>query len=164
MNKWLILCFAFMMSCTGTTAQKSENMQKDGEILISESQGGSDKSGFTIIKSEQEFQKAIRSKQTFTLVEEGKESEIKYPAFPKNKKVVLYNLGRFSAGDHRITEIRSISVKDNILYVEIPMREFGGMEIQVISNPWFIFTVPSDYQFTSVQLKSSNKNEQNIFR
>jgi len=156
MNKLLIFCFATLMSCTSTIAQKSEDMQNKGEIIMSESQGGAEQAGFVIIKDEKEFQNVIKSKQGTSLVELGSEPVVKYPAFPVNKKVVLYNLGSFRAGDHTVREIKSISVKDNVLYVEVPMRESGGMEIQVLSNPWFIFSVPSNYQFTSVQLKPSN--------
>lgn len=156
MNKLLIFCFATLMSCTSTIAQKSEDMQNKGEIIMSESQGGAEQAGFVIIKDEQEFQNVIKSKQGTSLVELGSEPVVKYPAFPVNKKVVLYNLGSFRAGDHTIREIKNISVKDNVLYVEVPMRESGGMQIQVLSNPWFIFSVPSNYQFTSVQLKPSN--------
>lgn len=143
------------MSCTSTTAKKSEPMQNKGEIIKSESQGGAEQSGFVIIKNEQEFQNAIKSLQSTSLVEVGTEPVMKYPAFPSDKKVILYNLGSFRSGDHRVNEIKSISAKDNVLYVEIPMYESGGMEIQMLSNPWFIFTVPSNYQFNSVQLKSS---------
>jgi len=156
MNKLLIFCFATLMSCTSTIAQKSEDMQNKGEIIMSESQGGAEQAGFVIIKDEQEFQNVIKSKPGTSLVELGSEPVVKYPAFPVNKKVVLYNLGSFRAGDHTVREIKNISVKDNVLYVEVPMRESGGMQIQVLSNPWFIFSVPSNYQFTSVQLKSSN--------
>lgn len=155
MNKLLIFCFATLMSCTSTIAQKSDDMQNKGEIIMSESQGGAEQAGFVIIKDEQEFQNVIKSKQGTSLVELGSEPVVKYPAFPVNKKVVLYNLGSFRAGDHTIREIKNISVKDNVLYVEVPMRESGGMQIQVLSNPWFIFSVPSNYQFTSVQLKPS---------
>ena len=155
MNKLLIFCFATLMSCTSTIAQKSEDMQSKAEIIKSESQGGTEQPGFVIIKNEQEFQNVIKSKQGTSLVEVGSEPVMKYPAFPVGKKVVVYNLGSFRSGDHTIREIKSISVKDNVLYVEVPMYESGGMEIQVLSNPWFIFTVPSNYQFTSVQLKSS---------
>lgn len=156
MNKLLIFCFATLISCTSTIAQKSDDMQNKGEIIMSESQGGAEQAGFVIIKDEQEFQNVIKSKHGTSLVELGSEPVVKYPAFPVNKKVVLYNIGSFRAGDHTVREIKSISVKDNVLYVEVPMRESGGMQIQVLSNPWFIFSVPSNYQFTSVQLKSSN--------
>jgi hypothetical protein len=47
-----------------------------------------------------------------------------------------------------------VSVKE--CPVEVPAGEpSGGMEIQVLSNPWFVFAVPADYQFTSVELKYS---------
>lgn len=150
MNKLVIACFAIIMSCT-SVFHKSRDMQENSNILISESQGGADKPGFTILKNETEFQKAVKG--SFGLVDVEKEPA--YPKFPKDKKVVLYNLGTFRAGEHRITEIKNVSIKDNILYVEVPYIESGEMEIQMISNPWMIFTVPSDYQFNSVELKYS---------
>lgn len=149
------------MSCTSAVSQpaqsskKSQDMQKNGELLLSESQGGADQPGFKILKNEEELQKAMKG-GNINLVEAGTEpTPVEYPKFPKDKKVVVYNLGMFRSGDHRISEIKSISVKNNILYVEVPFVESGGMEIQVISNPRIIFTVPLDYQFNSVELKYS---------
>ncbi|MCX8525385.1 hypothetical protein OF897_15835 [Chryseobacterium formosus] len=148
MNKLLILCFAVIMSCASTTAKKSDNMQNKSEILASESNGGTEKEGFKIIKDQEQLKKEI----TENFASSGMEPVMDIPVFPNDKKVVLYNLGRFNSGDHKVNEIKSISVKDNVLYVEVPMYESGGMEIQVLSNPWFIFSVPSSYKFTSIQL------------
>lgn len=139
------------MNCTGTPSQKSMDSKKNNEILISESQGGGAEKGFVIINNEEELQRAIKGNSTVIDLDKAPV----YPAFPKDKKVVLYNLGIFTSGEHKITQIKNISVKDNVLYVEVPQVESGGMEIAVMSNPWFIFTVPSDYQFTSVELKYS---------
>lgn len=154
MKRLLIVFAATLMSCTSTPSQKLSGMQKNAELLASESQGGTDEVSFRIIKDEKDFRNSIRG--SLGLIEIGTESLVKYPAFPKDKKVVLYNQGSFRSGSHRITEIKSVSVKNQVLYVEVPAEEpSGGMEIQVISNPWFIFTVPSDYQFNSVELKYS---------
>lgn len=154
MKSLLIASAVIFMSCASTSSQKPSAMQGNTEFLVSESQGGTDKPGFRIIEDEKEFRKIITG--SFGIADLGKESYIKYPQFPKNKKVVLYNLGTFRSGSHKIEEIKSISVKNQILYVEVPAGEpSGGMEIQVISSPWFIFTVPTDYKFTSVELKYS---------
>ncbi|WP_419868414.1 hypothetical protein [Chryseobacterium sp. CT-SW4] len=154
MIRLLVLCFVILTSCTTMTSVKSQKLQDGEDIFISESQGGTETPGFTIIDNEKDFQKAIGRNQ-FQIVEAGKESSAAYPKFPANKKVVLYNLGTFRSGDHRIPEIKNLFVKDNVLIVEVPYRESGGMEIQMISAPWMIFTVPSDYKFTSVELKYS---------
>ncbi|KFF27072.1 hypothetical protein [Chryseobacterium vrystaatense] len=154
MKRLLILGIAILMSCTATPSQKSSDMQGNVELLVSESQGGTDQVGFKIIKNEQEFRNSIKG--SFGLVELKKEPSVNYPKFPKNKKVIFYQMGSFRSGSHRVTSIKNVSVKNNILYVEIPAVESGGMEIQMLSNPWFIFAVPSDYQFTSVELKYSN--------
>ncbi|CAI8902147.1 hypothetical protein [Chryseobacterium sp. IT-36CA2] len=154
MKSLLIACTVIFMSCASTSSQKSSAVQENAELLVSESQGGADRPGFTIIKDEKDFRNRIRG--SFGVVDLDKESYIKYPSFPKNKKVVLYNLGTFRSGSHKIDEIKSASVKNQILYVEVPAGEpSGGMEIQVISSPWIIFTVPANYQFTSVELKYS---------
>lgn len=154
MKRLLILCTAILMSCTATPSQPSSGMQENAELLVSETQGGKDEAGFTIIKNEQEFRNAIKG--SFGLIDLKKEPSVNYPKFPKNKIVVLYHMGLFRSGSHRITSIKNTSVKNNILYVEVPATASGGMEIQVLSNPWFIFAVPSDYQFTSVELTYSH--------
>ncbi|MBP1165392.1 hypothetical protein JOE44_002276 [Chryseobacterium sp. PvR013] len=154
MKSLLIACAVIFMSCASTSTQKSSAVQENTELLVSESQGGAEAPGFKIIKDETDFRTIIKG--SFGIADLGNESYIKYPQFPKNKKVVLYNLGTFRSGSHKIEEIKSISVKNQILYVEVPAGEpSGGMEIQVISSPWFIFTVPADYKFTSVELKYS---------
>lgn len=143
-----------IIGCTSTLTQKTSNMQTKTEILASESQGGAGTSGFSIIKNEQEFQKALKGNSA-VLVEGGQDAAGQTPKFPTDKKVVLYNLGTFRSGDHRIAEIKNITVKDNVLQVEVPYVEHGDMEIQVISNPYVIFTVPSYYKFNSIEIKSS---------
>lgn len=154
MKSLIIACAVLLMGCASTSSQKSSAVQENTELLVSENQGGTDAPGFKIIKDEKDFRNIISG--SFGISELGKESYIKYPQFPKNKKVVVYNLGTFRSGSHKIEEIKNISVKNQILYVEVPAGEpSGGMEIQVISNPWFIFTVPVDYQFNSVELKYS---------
>ncbi|MCS3529665.1 hypothetical protein [Chryseobacterium sp. JUb7] len=153
MKRLLILCSATIMSCTSTPFQKSSDMQNNAKIIVSESQGGAEQAGFSIIKNDQDFQRAVKGNSM--IVEMGNDSGTPAHKFPNDKKVVLYNLGMFRSGDHRISEIKTVSVKNDILYVEVPYVEHGGMEIQVISNPYIIFTVPSDYQFKSVELKYS---------
>jgi len=153
MKKLLIVCWATLIGCTSTPSQKTSDMQTKPQILASESQGGTGKVEFSIIKNEQEFQKALKGNSV--VISDGTESSAQAPKFPKDKKVVLYNLGTFRSGDHKITEIKNISVKENILQIEVPYVEHGGMEIQVISNPYVIFTVPSNYQFNAIEIKSS---------
>lgn len=151
MNKLLILLLALVMSCTNAVPNNSKDIKAQGEIIASESQGGGDQPGFKIIKDQAELKNSI----TENFSKSGREPVMDIPVFQNNKKVVLYNLGTFNSGDHKVTEIKSISVKNNVLYVEIPQYQSGGMEIQVMSSPWFIFSVPSNYQFTSVELKYS---------
>ncbi|UWX58831.1 hypothetical protein N0B40_10270 [Chryseobacterium oranimense] len=154
MKRLLVLSTAILMNCTAAPSQKASDKSENAELLVSESQGGTDEAGFTIIKTEKEFRNSIKG--SFGLLDLKKEPSVNYPKFPGNKKVILYNMGTFRSGSHRINSIKNAFVENNTLYVEIPAVSSGGMEIQVLSNPWFIFAVPSDYQFTSVKLKYSN--------
>jgi len=151
MNKLLMLLLAVIMSCTNAMLQNSKNMQAKGEIIASETQGGAEEAGFKMIKDQTELQNNI----TQNFKKSGMGPVMDIPVFQKDKKVILYNLGTFNSGDHKVNEIKSISVKDNVLYVEVQEYQSGGMAIQVMSNPWFIFSVPSSYQFNSVELKYS---------
>lgn len=154
MKSLLFALITILMSCANAPSQKDSSVQKKAELLVSESQGGADQPGFRVLKDEKDFRNTIKT--GFGWVNLGKEPATDYPKFPKNKKVVVYNLGSFRSGSHRITEIKDVFVKNKILYVEVPAGEpSGGMEIQVMSNPWIIFAVPADYQFTSVELKYS---------
>lgn len=156
MKSLLIAFAAILMSCASTTSsqQKLSDMEQKAELLVTSSQGGTERPGFRIIKDEKEY--LALEKSGFQFVEDGKDPASHYPKFPKDKKVIVYNLGGFRSGSHTINEIKGVSVKNNILYVEVPAGEpSGGMEIQVLSNPWFVFAVPADYQFTSVELKYS---------
>ncbi|WP_407401800.1 hypothetical protein [Chryseobacterium sp.] len=154
MNKLLVLCFAIILSCTNSVSQKTTNGQQKGEILVSESQGGTGKVEFKIINNVQEYAK-IFEKNDSELKAEGEEAVEKYPAFPIDKKVILYNLGNFNSGDHRISEIKNIYVKENTLFIEVPEYQSGGMEIQMTSNPWSIIAVPSNLKFNTVELQYS---------
>ncbi|WP_250253000.1 hypothetical protein [Chryseobacterium sp. Marseille-Q3244] len=156
MKSLLMACTAILMSCAGTTTsqQKLSDMQQKAELLVTNSQGGAEQPGFRIIKDEKEY--LALGKVGFQVIEEGKDAASNYPKFPKDKKVIVYNLGSFRSGSHSINEIKGVYVKNNVLYVEVPAGEpSGGMEIQVLSNPWFVFAVPANYQFTSVELKYS---------
>jgi len=154
MKKLFAIGLGTIISCSGMPSDKTSPMQDNAQIIVSESQGGTGKPGFTILKNEQEFQSVIRKSQ-FGIVEAGTDVQSKMPAFPKGKTVVLYNLGTFNSGDHTVTQINNISVQNKVLYVEVPQKVSGGMEIQVISHPWIIFAVPAEYQFNSVELKYS---------
>lgn len=151
MNKLLMLFLALVMSCTNSMSTNSKNTLAEGEILASESHGGADEAGFQIIRDQSELKNII----TANFSKSGMEPVMKVPVIQNDKKIVLYNLETFNSGDHKVAMIKSISVKDNILYVEVPEYQSGGMAIQVMSNPWFIFSVPSNYEFNSVELKYS---------
>lgn len=151
MNKLLVLCFASLLSCSTAISQKSSKEQPIGEIIVSQSQGGTEKANFSIIKNQNELRDIIVK----NFNNAGIEPIMDIPEFPKNKKLVVYHFGRFNSGDHQLKKINSITVENNILFIDIPAYDSGGMEIQMLSNPWSIIAVPSHLQFNSVQLKYS---------
>lgn len=149
MNKLLFLCLAFILSCkTNVSDRSSQNLKPS--ILVTSSQGGAKSQGFVIIKDQQQLLAEISKRNT---VEDGQKTD--YPAISDKNKIVIYDLGNFSSGDHRITEIKKASIENNILTLEVPEYKSGGMEIMMISNPWVLISVPSDKSFTSVKLTYS---------
>ncbi len=162
----IVLMSLFLGSCTAIVSKQNANnsaeinseMQQSTEILGASSQGGSGDISFKILNTQEEFSKAyINANRTLSVISDTPDTpKMKLPLLPIGKKAVLYNLGNFRAGDHTIQEIKNISVKSGVLYVEVPQKQNeGGMEIQVLSQPWVIFTIPSNYKFNSIQLKYS---------
>lgn len=149
MNKLLFLCFAFILSCKTTVSDKPTQGIKP-RILITSSQGGAESEGFVIVKDQQQLLAEIAKRNT---VDDGHKQG--YPAITDKNKIVIYDLGSFSSGDHRITEIKKASVENNVLTLEVPEYKSGGMEMMMISNPWMVVSVPTDQSFTSVKITYS---------
>ncbi|MBD8082788.1 hypothetical protein [Chryseobacterium caseinilyticum] len=149
MNKLLFLCLAFVLSCKTNVSDKSSQDLKP-QILITSSQGGGDSEGFVIIRDQQQLLAEVAKRNT---VEDGSKSA--YPAISDKNKIIIYDLGSFSSGDHRITEIKKASVENNVLTLEVPEYKSGGMEIMMVSNPWMLISVPSEKSFTSIKLTYS---------
>ena len=149
MKKFLFLFLAFIVSCkTNVSNQSSPDLQP--QILITASQGGAESEGFVIIKDQKQLENEIARRST---VENN--SIPAYDAVSAEYKLVIYDLGSFKSGDHRITEIKKASVSNNILTLEVPEYKSDGMEMMIISNPWLLISIPAKQSFTSVKLTYS---------
>lgn len=149
MNKLLFLFLAFILSCKTNVSDKPSQDLKPN-ILITSSQGGAESEGFVILKDQQQLLAEVAKRNT---VEDGDKPG--YPTISDKNKIIIYDLGSFGSGDHRITEIKKASVENNVLTLEVPEYKSGGMEIMMISNPWILIPVPSDKTFTSVKITYS---------
>ena len=150
MNKLLFVCLLFILSCK-TNIQGQKAVASKPEILMSESQGGTDTKGFVIIKDQKHLVEEVSKRSGIT----DAENKPSYPTFTGKNKWVIYDLGSFNSGDHRITEIKNITVKNNVLTLEVLKYESGGMEIMMISKPWILFSVPLDYRFNAIEITYS---------
>lgn len=151
--KFLYLLFAFSM-LQMCNCQKSTVYQPKDHLFISGFDGGTGVKGYQIINTEKEYQKILNDYNT---VFSSDPNEIpKHPKFPKDKKIIVYNLGNFRSGSHQPQKIEKIILNQDILEVYLPKNPSQGkgeMQIQVISSPWMIFSVPTHYQFKEIQIK-----------
>ena len=104
--------------------------------LLSLNPGRGRHSGFRIIKERKGFPQYYQWK--FWYLRNRKRILYQISAVSEKIKKLFYTIWEPSDLVYKIEEIKSISVKNQILYVEVPAGEpSGGMEIQVISSPWF---------------------------
>ncbi|WP_312076536.1 hypothetical protein [Chryseobacterium sp.] len=149
MKKLLFLCLAFIVSCkTSVSDQSSADLKP--QILTTSSQGGAESEGFVIIKDQQQLLSEIAKRTT-----ENDGDKQGYPPISSKNKIIIYDLGSFNSGDHRITEIKKASVSNNVLTLDVPEYKSGGMEIMMISKPWILVSVPTDKTFSSVKITYS---------
>lgn len=145
----LFTLFSIVMCSSSETLK----FNQEQELFISEFSGGSKERGFKILNSEQEF------RMEYSRLKSGEvlSKDISIPKFPDNQKVVLYQLGEFRSGDHRVLGIDSLKIENNLLEVYIKRNEVKPgrdmMQIQVVTTPWIMFSVPKDYQFNKVELR-----------
>lgn len=149
MKKLLFLCLAFIVSCKTSVSNEALADLKP-QILTTSSQGGAESEGFVIIKDQQQLLAEVAKRNT---VEDGEKPG--YPSVSSKNKIIIYDLGSFNSGDHRITEIKKASVSNNVLTLEVPEYKSGGMEIMMISKPWVLVSVPTDKPFSSVKITYS---------
>lgn len=170
-----LFLFVFLSLFSFNFAQNKKCMER--EIIFSEEKfifhsafnGGDKTSGFSIINNQEELDLAMGQGKILSV--QGKNNETKLK-FPKNQKVILYNLGEFRAGNHQPQGIEKIKLNGDTLEVYLKKRErktstptterrnrleleIKGLEpqIQVVSTPWMIFSIPKKLNFTNIILK-----------
>lgn len=123
----------------------------DHQLFISGFSGGSGVRGYKIINTEQEYHAVMRQYQP------SEKLSAEPRSFPNDQKVILYNLGEYRSGDHKVTGIESMRVEGDILKVYTTPKpqnpQPGDMQIQVVTQPWFIFSVPKDLKFNEIEVK-----------
>lgn len=148
---FLFIGFHFFTMCS---AQKKIPFSTEKSIFYSSENGGSANPSFSILKSQKELDKILGNQ--ILSMEESEKSPIK---FIENQKVILYNLGEFRSGSHLPGRILYFKLKNETLEIYIPKKEFLnedkglGFEIQVITRPFIIFSIPKNIDFENISLK-----------
>lgn len=166
-----LFLFVFLSFFSFNFAQNKKCMER--EIIFSEEKfifhsafnGGEKSRGFSFVKNQEELNLIMGQGKIISIQEKNNDNNIK---FPKNQKVILYNLGEFRSGDHRPLGIEKLKLEGETLEVYLkrkerknkPKRSLGGIDmidfepqIQAISTPWMIFSVPKKLNFTNIILK-----------
>lgn len=142
------------VSCEGqkNTGMKSQSVCET-KIILSGTQGGTGKSCYKILRSTEALRSEANRRNTVIIAEAS--SEQTQIALPGSCMAVVCDLGSYSSGDHSVSKILGTQKKGNVLEVFIPKKKIPGpldMEIQVLSRPWMIFTVPADDSVTEIKL------------
>ena len=155
-----IFTMAIAMGChapkKATPAQHIDNPQQmeipqNNQLFISGFSGGSGVREYKILKTQQEYHAVMRQYQPSEKLSAAPRS------FPEDQMVVLYNQGEYRSGDHKVTGIDSMRLDGDVLKVYTTPKpqkpQPGDLQIQVISQPWFIFSVPKDLKFKEIEVK-----------
>lgn len=98
------ILIGFMSIFTSCLSQK--NVKNDtkisfsakNDIFYSNQNGGTLYPSFSLIKNQEELDKAMLGEGTFIIDNENTDNQ--KITFPKNRKVIKYNLGEFRSGSH----------------------------------------------------------------
>lgn len=130
--------------------------QNEARLLFSETDGATGKEGFEQIKNQKQLRDVIKSNYPYK-TPGGKDDylEKSIPDFPKNAKVFLYRFPQQRSGSLKVEKITNAYVQDETLYIGVSRkRSEGQMQMQVISNPWMVFSVPEKYNFHKIIVTS----------
>ena len=144
----------FSMACESQKNMETPSKSSSRvEIIKSENHGGSDEIGFTLISSPSQFQ-SIMSNTANRMEPVGHKEERAIPGLGKDEKALVYYQGSYRSGSHAIRKVLGHEYRDGILTIYVPQRkdEPGQMEIQVLSNPWFVLRYPAKYDVRDVKI------------
>ena len=101
-------------------AKTSFSTEKD--IFYSNQNGGALYPSFSLIKNQEELDKALLGEGTFIISDENTDNQ--KITFPKNRKVIKYNLGEFRSGSHTPEKLDAYRVNGETLELFIKKGKF----------------------------------------
>ena len=158
-----ILIFSLLSLFPFSYAQKHKSHMKEEEITFStekfifyfDHSHGTKNRNFTILKKQKQLNQALNERKLF-ITEELQASGI-YLKFPRNQKVILYNFGEMRSGIYQIKGIDKIKLaKDNLevyLIKEKNIEQNSKPQVQVITYPKMIFSIPKNINFKNIIIK-----------
>jgi len=127
------------------------------DIFYSNQNGGALYPSFSLIKNQEELDKAMLGEGTFIIDNENTDNQ--KITFPKNRKVIKYNLGEFRSGSHTPEKLDAYRVNGETLELFIKKGKFEKeretdleFSIQVVTKPYIIFSVPKKIEFKKISI------------
>jgi hypothetical protein len=157
------ILIGFMSIFTSCLSQK--NVKNDTkisfsakkDIFYSNQNGGALYPSFSMIKNQEELDKVMLGEGTFIIDNENTDNQ--KITFPKNRKVIKYNLGEFRSGSHTPEKLDAYRVNGETLELFIKKGKFEKehktdleFSIQVVTRPYIIFSVPKKIEFKKISI------------
>ncbi len=127
------------------------------DIFYSNQNGGALYPSFSLVKNQEELDKAMLGEGTFIIDSENTDNQ--KITFPKNRKVIKYNLGEFRSGNHTPEKLDAYRVNGETLELFIKKEKFEKehetdleFSIQVVTRPYIIFSVPKKVEFKKISI------------
>ena len=127
------------------------------DIFYSNQNGGALYPSFSLIKNQEELDKALLGEGTFIIDNESTDNQ--KITFPKNRKVIKYNLGEFRSGSHTPEKLDAYRVNGETLELFIKKGKFEKehetdleFSIQIVTRPYIIFSVPKKVEFKKISI------------
>ena len=157
------ILIGFMSIFTSCLSQK--NVKNDTkisfsakkDIFYSNQNGGALYPSFSMIKNQEELDKVMLGEGTFIIDNENTDNQ--KITFPKNRKVIKYNLGEFRSGGHTPEKLDAYRVNGETLELFIKKGKFEKehetdleFSIQVVTRPYIIFSVPKKIELKKISI------------
>ena len=127
------------------------------DIFYSNQNGGALYPSFSLVKNQEELDKAMLGEGTFIIDSENTDNQ--KITFPKHRKVIKYNLGEFRSGNHTPEKLDAYRVNGETLELFIKKEKFEKehetdleFSIQVVTRPYIIFSVPKKVEFKKISI------------
>ncbi len=148
-NIVLILTLFFLTKCK--TMDKNQSADSSNPLLHSSNYGGWEKTGFTILKSQDELN------QIMTNSAELDTNHV--TPFPVKNKLLFYNFGTYNNGNHKVEKITNLWVENKNLHIDILLPKPTKYSIMAIANPWMLVEYNEKLQFDNIiiHIKENNK-------